>query len=390
MRNEKRIKVVEVIDQSFLGGGQRHILHLASRINKYQFDVHVCSSPSGPFVQQLTARGLPHHGVLIRKTRLYQSTSELSRLFSQERFDVVHTHGGVAGLAGRWAAIRAGIPVIIHTLHGVHYLHYRNLILKWLMIWQERLMSRQTNHIICVSSADAQRIVKYKLVPPAKLSMIYNGVEREEGEQISPQLKNQKKIRLLNSLGVESNSYLVGSVARLHRQKGLIYLFRAFPAVKEKISNVAMVIVGGGPLEKKFKALLKKKGLETQIFLLGEREKVSDYYAAFDLFVLPSLWEGLPLALLEAAQWKLPVVATDIDGSREVISSGRNGLLVPPRDPQALAEAIIWVKEHPLEARRWGQNIAFDVSQRFSLQEMINRVEKLYLELSLKLKEKKK
>jgi len=358
MRNEKKIKVVEVIDRSFLGGGQRHILHLASRLNKHQFEVHVCSSSPGPFIHQVRARDLSHHSIQIGKASLCRSVTALKRLFSQESFDIVHTHGGVAGLVGRWAASRAGIPVIVHTLHGIHYLHYRNPIWKWLMMSQEKLLSRWTNHVICVSEADAQRVLHYKLVPPAKLSVIYNGVEWEE-----------------------TNNYLVGTVARLHRQKGLIYLFQSFPLIKEKIGNVVLVVVGGGPLEKRFRAFLRKKGWERQIHLLGEQDKVSDY-SAFDLFVLPSLWEGLPLALLEAAQWELPVVATDIGGHREVISSGRNGLLVSPKDSHSLGEAIIWMNKHPHEAHQFGQELARDIYRRFNLQAMVARIEKIYLDLS--------
>ncbi|HDJ22726.1 MAG TPA: glycosyltransferase family 1 protein [Candidatus Aminicenantes bacterium] len=382
MRNEKKIKVVEVIDRSFLGGGQRHILHLASRLNKHQFEVHVCSSSPGPFIHQVRARDLSHHSIQIGKASLCRSVTALKRLFSQESFDIVHTHGGVAGLVGRWAASRAGIPVIVHTLHGIHYLHYRNPIWKWLMMSQEKLLSRWTNRIICVSEADAQRVLHYKLVPPAKLSVIYNGVEWEVKEQISPQLKKQKKVTLLTSLGVETNNYLVGTVARLHRQKGLIYLFQSFPLIKEKIGNVVLVVVGGGPLEKRFRAFLRKKGWERQIHLLGEQDKVSDYYSAFDLFVLPSLWEGLPLALLEAAQWELPVVATDIGGHREVIFSGRNGLLVSPKDSHSLGDAIIWMNKHPHEAHQFGQELARDIYRRFNLQAMVARIEKIYLDLS--------
>ncbi|MCP2620371.1 glycosyltransferase, partial [Candidatus Aminicenantes bacterium AC-334-K16] len=276
---------------------------------------------------------------------------------------------------------QAGVPVIIHTLHGIHYLHYRNPVLKWLMVWQERLMSRWTDNIICVSFADARLVSRYRLAERSKIVVIRNGLEWPSRVLLSPEMKREKKIKVAQLLGVDPDFYFVGTVARLHRQKGLIYFFRSFPEVKRKINQVVFLVIGGGPLERKFSRYLRQKRWEKRIFLLGERRDVADFYPVFDLFVLPSLWEGLPLALLEAAQWELPVVATDIDGCREVITSGKTGLLVAPGKVKALAEAIIWVREHPAEAQLWGQALAHEVSQRFTLREMVTQLEELYLSL---------
>lgn len=382
MDNKPRLKAVEVIDKSFLGGGQRHVLLLASRINPDIFEVRVCSSPQGPLVDQLKKAGVVHHGFYFRKKAPWKSSRELKDFFTREAFDIVHTHGGVAGLSGRWAAYQAQAPVIIHTLHGIHYLHYRNPFLKWLLIWQERFMTRRTERIICVSSADARQAVKYRLAPESKITIIPNGLDWPSRPFLPPGAKKEKKLKLAQSLGLDPASYFVGTVARLHRQKGLIYLFRAFPEVSRKIKKVVFLVVGGGPLEKKFRDYLWRKGWENRILLVGERDDVGEFYAALDLFVLPSLWEGLPLVLLEAAQWALPIVATDIDGCREVITSGETGLLVPPGQTGPLAEAIIWMKEHPREAQQWGDKLFQVASRRFSLQEMITQVEKLYLNLA--------
>ncbi|RLE03257.1 MAG: hypothetical protein DRJ11_04835 [Candidatus Aminicenantes bacterium] len=381
MKAKTKLKVVEIIDQSFLGGGQRHVFLLASRINPEIFEVRVCSSPEGPLVDQLKQAGVVHHGLYLRKRSPWKSSCELRDFLAREAFDLVHTHGGVAGLSARWAAFRAQVPVIVHTLHGIHYLHYRNPFLKWLLIWQERIMSQKTHKVVCVSEANAQEAIKYRLAPESKIVVIPNGLDWPAKPLLSPQTKKDKKLKLAQLFGLAPDSYFIGTVARLHRQKGLIYLFQAWPEVSQKIKQAVLLVVGGGPLEKKFRNYLSQKGWESQILLLGERDDVSEFYGALDLFVLPSLWEGLPLVLLEAAQWALPVVATDIDGCREVITSGETGLLVPPAQSGALAEAIIWMREHPQEARHWGVNLFRKASQRFSLQMMISRVEELYLEL---------
>ena len=160
------------------------------------------------------------------------------------------------------------------------------------------------------------------------------------------------------------------------------FLLRAVPLVRMEVPQVKVVVAGGGPLADRLGAELKVLRLEDNVTLLGERTDASDILAAADLFVLPSLWEGLPYVLVEAAALGKPIVATDIDGVREVIRSGANGMLARPRDPASLAASILFLLKDREFARKLGETARAEIPPKFSIEQMIGETESLYLELA--------
>jgi glycosyltransferase involved in cell wall biosynthesis len=161
----------------------------------------------------------------------------------------------------------------------------------------------------------------------------------------------------------------------------LKYLLRAVPLIREEIPAVKVVIAGGGPLESKLASAVRRLRIGESATLLGERKDAREVLAAADVFVLPSLWEGLPYVLVEAAALGKPIVASDIDGVREVVRSGETGVLVPPRDPGGLAAALILLLRDRDLAGQLGERARRDIPSAFALERMVRETEALYLEV---------
>ncbi len=369
-----RIRVLEMIDRPFLGGGQVTVLTLAGGLNKDKFEVLVASEDGGPLVDELRKIGIRHVPVELGKFAGLSAARAIAEVLRDNAVDLLHTHGGIAGLYGRLAARKAGTPAVVHTVHGIHYLHYRNPVAKRAFIVLERRLSRSTDAVVFVSVADMERAAHLRLALPPKARLIRNGVPPIAKER----LRDPAAVRA--GLGAVGKP-LVVAVSRLHRQKGVTDLLRAVPLVRAEIPDVHVVVAGGGPLAKRLGTELKALRIADNAALLGERKDALDILAAADLFVLPSLWEGLPYVLVEAAALGKPIVATDIDGVREVIRSGATGVLVPPRDPGALAASILLLLKDKAFADGLGAAARAEIPPQFSIERMIGETESLYLEV---------
>jgi len=372
----KKIKVLQMIDKPFLGGGQINLLSLAKSLDPQLFDISVCTSGQGPLVDALQRDNIPCFCLSFSKRLRRRTLDDIAALLRTHRFDLLHTHGGVAGFYGRLASRKESSPrIVVHTLHGIHYLYYRNILLKKLYVLQERYLSRYTDAVIFVSEADQMKGTRLRLVPPGKQVLIKNGIDFSEYElragKDQENMQNEKTIHYP----------LVGCVARLHRQKGIRYLLKAVDYMRRAFPEVKVWIVGGGPQKAKMDYLEKRLDLSSHVVFLGEREDVPQLVSQFDVFVLPSLWEGLPYSLLEAAALGKPVVASDIGGIREIIRHEQTGLLVPPRKPLFLSDAIVRLLRDRAFASRLGQNLKADVRVTYTLDQMVDQVQGLYLRL---------
>ncbi|MDP2914115.1 MAG: glycosyltransferase family 4 protein [Candidatus Aminicenantes bacterium] len=374
----RKLRVLEMIDKPFLGGGQIHLLSLARGLDKSRFEVMIAAQSGGPLEDAARAEGIGFLPIVIGKKLRRGAVRDLADRLTENGIDILHTHGGVAGLFGRWAARRARTPVIVHTLHGIHYLHYRNPLLKRLYVLQERHFSRRTDAVIFVSEADLRTGKKFRLAPQDRSRLIRNGVD------LSGMMKEQRTASRIEKLKAALNlgPLVVGAIARLHRQKGIEFLVAAAKEIHALHPEVRIVVVGGGPLEKSLRRRAANLGLGRNFLLFGERGDAREVLSLFDIFVLPSLWEGLPLALIEAASLGKAIVATDIDGVREVVRDGETGLLVPPGDPARLAGAVVRLLEDRRLAARLGERAIKEIPPLFTLAEMVEKTERLYLELA--------
>jgi glycosyltransferase involved in cell wall biosynthesis len=364
-----------MIDRPLLGGGQTALLLLAEHLDPGTFEVAICSGGGGPLVEAARRKGREHIPVDLSRGRGLRPVRELAAILEERKIDILHTHGGYAGLYGRWAARRSRAPVVVHTLHGIHYLHYRNPLSRMVSIWQERILSRLTDTLILVSRSDLGRAKKHKLAPENKMEVILNGLEISGNDEAAASRDRRSK------LGWEPGRPVVGTVARLHRQKGVIHLLRAAPEIIKAFPDARIVVVGEGPLGPVLRRRAIRMGFEGRLSFLGERPDALQIMALFDIFVLPSLWEGLPFVLVEAAALGKPIVATAVDGVPEIIEDGKTGLLVRPKDAPALAGAVIRLLGDQTLAAELGEKARALVPPRFPLHRMVEEHQTLYLRL---------
>jgi glycosyltransferase involved in cell wall biosynthesis len=370
-----KIRVMEMIDRPSLGGGQTALLLLAENLDRSIFEVFVCSGGEGPLAAAAAKKGLRCTPVAMSKRLTYRPVREIMNLLKTYRIDILHTHGGIAGLYGRRAAAVSRTPVIVHTLHGIHYLHYRNPLLKRVSIFLEKRYSRFTSGLILVCQSDFGLAKKHRLAPEGKMFVIPNGLEMRATPDPAGALRKRRE------LGWEPGRPVIGTVARLHRQKGVGYLLQAAPSVLSAFPDARIVVVGDGPLGRRLRAKARRMGLEDRLFFLGERPDAAELIALFDIFVLPSLWEGLPFVLVEAATLGKPIIATAVDGVNEIIEDGTTGVLVPPRDSEALAGAMIRLLRQRDFASRLAVAAKALIPPRFPLRRMVEQTQNLYLRL---------
>lgn len=366
---------MEMIDRPFLGGGQINLLALARNLDKTEFEVNVCSQAGGALEDEVRESNIEFLPIIFQKKNWIKIVRQIRCLLEERQVNILHTHGGVAGLFGRWAARKNKNMILIHTLHGIHYLHYRNPLLKAGACWLERYFSSFTDRVICVSEGDRQKAIDHKLIPEEKIAVIHNGLDLDRFNKVNNRVNNKIPFYL------KPSSPVVGSVARLHRQKGLIYLLQAVPHIAKVFPEVKILIIGAGPLRAKLTKQAAKLGVAKSVYFLGERRDAAQLLSIFDVFVLPSLWEGFPYVLLEAAAMAKPVVATRVSGSTEIIKDQKTGILVPPRGPHKLAQGVIKLLQEREYAQNLGQALKKDVYLRFSLSKMVDDVQKLYLRL---------
>ncbi len=371
----KKLRVMEMIDKPVLGGGPAALLLLAGHLDRGLFEVFICSGGDGPLADQARRKGLAVIQAPLDKKLHFRSRHEIASVLKELKIDILHTHGGVAGLHGRTAARLARTPAVVHTLHGIHYLHYRNPLLRRLHVLLERRCSRFTDRLVLVCQSDLRRARKHRLAPEGKMTVILNGLD------VPYEPGADDLARKRSELGWAPGRAIVGTVARLHRQKGVIHLLRAGRKILDAVPESIIVAVGGGPQAARMRREARRLGLGERCLFLGAREDATALMALFDIFVLPSLWEGLPFVLMEAAALGNPIVASAVDGVPEILDDGRTGLLVPPGDPEALAAAVIRLLRDRDEARRLAERAKSIIPPRFPLSRMVEQTQNLYLEL---------
>ncbi|MCX6561015.1 MAG: glycosyltransferase [Candidatus Aminicenantes bacterium] len=371
-----RRRVLEMIDKPFLGGGQAVLLSLARGLDKARFEVEIGAQGGGPLENAAREAGIPFRPLPFGGKLKRGLVRAIARDLKANPPDILHTHGGVAGLYGRLAARRAGVKAVVHTIHGIHYLHYTNPAARLAFVLLERYCSRRTDAVVLVSQADLDEAGKRRLAPVANLKLVRNGIDLAgtASESFAERVEFAR-------LHLNISGPMIGTVARLHRQKGLIHLLRAVPAIFEAHPAVRVLVAGGGELEPKLRVEVKRLRLDRRFAMLGARPDALELMSLFDIFVLPSLWEGLPLVLIEAASLGKPIVVTDIGGTREIITDGETGLLVPPADPAALAAAINRLLCDPALAARLAANAKSTIPPRFTLDRMVSDYSEIYSSL---------
>ncbi len=372
-------KILFVITKSNFGGAQKYVFDLATGLPKDQFDVAVALGGSGILIQKLQAeniRVLPIFSLARDVNPLSDITTffELWRMFRKEKPDVAHLNSAKAGGVGAISAHLAGVQKIIFTAHGWAFNEERptwqKLIIKFFS-WVTVILSHET---IAVSNAVRNNTAGWPFVV-SKISVIKNGIKEP-----SFLLRNEARLHLFAkaNIHVPENAFIVGTIAELHKSKGLTYAIEAFTKLMPENPNLYYFILGDGEEKERLETLVGLHNLQGRVFLLGFVDDASRYLKAFDIFLLPSMTEGLALVLLEAGLAGLPVVASRIGGIPEVIEDKNTGLLVPTRDSDAIALANQNLMTDRSLAKRFGEALRERVLAKFPLSRVLKDTISLY------------
>lgn len=343
--------------------------------------VAVCAP--GPWVEELGKLGVPVETVDMARElhplRDLRSLAALVRCFRHHRFDVVHTHTPKAGLIGPLAARLAGMPMIVHTIHGLLFHDRMTRWKRWLFWLPEKLTATCAKKLLSQSREDVDVAVRTHLCAREKIEWIGNGIDVE---RFSPQRVGPAGWELRRSLGIKDSDIVVGSVGRLVFEKGFGELFAAAEAVTARRPEARFVVVGpeerGTQKDAVPAARLARLEARGAVKFLGWRSDTPECYAMMDMFVLPSHREGVPRACMEASAMGLPVIATDIRGCREVVSQGKTGVLVPVGDAAMLADAIEQVCADRALARALGEAGRKKMAAEFSHRQVLDRLLNFY------------
>jgi glycosyltransferase involved in cell wall biosynthesis len=349
--------------------------------------VAICSS--GPWVDGLRKEGVPVEVVKMARElspiRDLGSFFALVRCFRKNRFDVIHTHTPKAGLLGPIAAKFAGVPFVVHTIHGLLF-HDRMPFWRRLLFWvPEKITAMFSDFLLSQSQEDVFTAKKYKICPATKISYLGNGIEVDK---FSAFKMNGARGRGRREIGILDTDIVVGSVGRLVYEKGFGELFAAAKQLVESQKNVKFVIIG--PEEDDQNDAMPRSQIEAltrtgSVFFLNWRDDLAKWYACMDLFVLPSHREGVPRACMEAAAMGLPVIATDVRGCREVVVKNETGILVPVKDLKALVSAIEGLIHDEGQRREFGKEGRKHILRNFDHELVLERLREFYSQIQLEL-----
>jgi glycosyltransferase involved in cell wall biosynthesis len=359
-----------------------------SRLDRQRFDGVVCHlyDRATDWRQPIRDLGYPVISLGLTSIRdLPRGVIRLLRLFRRQQIDVVHTHLYGANLAGRVAAAIAGVPVV----SSLHNPDYEPAVLKdnpalspakvWILNRLDRLSCRLARpHFVAVSEYVRQSAARHLGIPPGRTSVIYNPVDLASFRRDEAAAASAGRLRA--ELGLQAGDRLLLCVARLDPQKGLRYLVEAMPLVLRECPRTLALFVGGGPAAARasMEALAASLGVAAQVRFLGAQPDVKAYLELCDLFVLPSLYEGLGIALVEAMAMERPCIATRTTAIPEVVDDGVSGVLVAPADAVALAEAVIRLLRDPALCARMGAAGRRIALERFDVARNIQQLEAVY------------
>jgi len=372
------IKILHIHTLSVISGSGINALDTVKRLINSGYEVEfACSPAGGSLIDEVASCGITVRPLryMVREVRILKDLAalfELTLLIKKHRYQIVHTHNSKAGFIGRLAAKIAGVPVIIHTIHGFAFHEYERPLMRRLYVFLERLAAKFSDRLVTVSTPLKDWGLRLKIGREGQYCVIPDGIEIERfNVNIDPEKKRQE-------LGVGSDYFIVGLVAKLWEGKGHQTLIEAMPRIIQQFPKVKFLFVGEGYLRQNLEKLATARGLRDYIIFTGFRKDIPEITATFDIAVLPSFFEGLGRSLLEAMALGKPVVATNVGGIPEVVEDSLNGSLVSPGDSVALAEAIIRLLKDKELRHRMGVEGRRRIDERFSAEKMVNRIEDIY------------
>ena len=384
------MRVTHVITRLIVGGAQENtIASVFGLRQKAGLEVDLISGPSpGPegslekvfaaIPQTLTV--IPELVRPIHPLQDLLARRRLEKLFRATRPDIVHTHRGKAGILGRLAAARAGVPIIVHTIHGPSFGPFQGAAANFIFRAAERRAAKVTTHFVAVADAMTVQYLAAGIGRPEQHTKIFSGFE------LAPFLAATNDPALRARFGIAPGDFVIGTIARLFKLKGHDDLFAIAPELVHRCPRIKFLLVGDGPWRSRFETKARTLGLEKHFIFTGlvPPAEIPNLTGLMNVLVHLSLREGLPRALPMALAASKPVVAYDCDGAREVCLENETGFLLRPGDLNALTQRLLKLADDPVLCEQLGRRGQDFVKPRFSVEKMVEDLHQLYLRLAEK------
>lgn len=341
----EKLKVLYLITRLDKGGSAEDIFITAIGLDRRKYEVTLMSGPVEDPGQdrkkEIEECGIRHIFIpeLVRNINLFKDLIaflKIYRVLRKEKFDIVHTHTSKAGFLGRLAAKLARVPIIIYTPHGHVFFGYFSSLKTKIFILLEKLASSLADKIVAKTNAEKEDYISYKIASERRLTIICSGIDLNRFKELS----SDEKLKIKKELGIPENFLVVGTAGRLVPVKGPEFLIEASKIIVSKYPDTYFLFAGDGPLRQNLEMKALQIGVKENIIFLGWRDDVAKIISIFDIFVLPSLNEGMGRVLVEAMALRKPIVASCVGGIPNLVAHGKNGFLVPPKNPMELAKYI--------------------------------------------------
>ena len=377
----KKIRVLHIITESEpYGGAQINTLVTLIGLDKSRYQVELACGPGGPLISRAEESGInvtvfPNLVREINPKKDVITAIQLFKFIKAKNFNIVHTHSSKAGILGRLVSYLVGVPIIVHTIHGVVFHSNQPILKRKAYTLFEKIAAAVTDKMIAVGEIVRDEFLLAHVGSPKQYAVIHSGIDfRKFNRTINPRLKKRE-------LELSEDAIVIGTVGNLVPCKGHQYLIDAFSIVKQHLPNAHLILVGDGYLRQELQKQVESLHLDSDVSFLGRRDDVPELLQIMDVFVISSLWEGVGRALTEAMYMQRPVVATAVNGVPELVEHGVTGILIPPKDTQALAKAILELIQNKKQSAKFGRQAKKKVYPEFAVELMVERIECLYEQL---------
>jgi glycosyltransferase involved in cell wall biosynthesis len=372
------VKVAHIITRLELGGAQQNTLYCCAHHDRKKYEIVLIAGEGGYLDGQ--ARQIPDcktyllpelkHAIVPLWD--YKALRRITEILKSEKVDLVHTHSSKAGILGRLAAKRAGVPCVIHTVHGWGFYPGQFFLTRWLYQALERWAARFTDLLITVSEENRQAGLGAGIGSHEQYRVIHSGIDPKQYR-----LSFFKARHARNKMKSKGRPCVL-VLSNFKKQKSPFDVVGVAEALKQKLPYVLFIWAGDGPLFQEIEKAVRKRGLEGNVYLLGWREDVAELLAASDALLLTSLHEGLPRVVLQAMAAEKPVVATAVSGTPEAVKDGDTGFLRPPHDIEGMAESLRQLLSNPSMARQMAKRGRKALAGSFLIDEMLRQIEAAY------------
>ncbi|MCM8830024.1 MAG: glycosyltransferase family 4 protein [Candidatus Omnitrophica bacterium] len=383
------MKICHIITRLIVGGAQENTIFTVKGLVEKGHNVTLVIGPStGPEGSLIPEIERDKRINLVVITELVREINpfldiicfvKLFFFFRKNRYDIVHTHSAKAGILGRVAAkLARRKAVVIHTIHGPSFHPYQPSLQNFLYITVEKIASYFTDKFICVGELMKQCFLNAGIGKEEKYTVIYSGFD------IKPYLEAEKeREKRRKNLGIKENEKVIGMIGRLFYLKGQEYLIQAFGEIIKEYPDIKLLLVGDGVLKKALEDYAREKGMLSKVIFTGlvPPKDIPGYVSVMDILAHTSLREGIPKAVAQGFAGGKPVVAFDVDGTKELVINNKTGYLITPKDIRDLKEKLLFLLKNPDISYKMGEAGREIVKELFPVEKMVDRIEKVYIKL---------